>query len=163
VSDTTRPHKGVETATDAKSRREFMRAVLDRFSACSSSMLNEGRFERGVRRVGAEQEMFIIDQAWGPARGVMHMLAQLGHDRHYTTELGQFQLEANCDPQLLTADGLAKMHRQLDDLARPGPARGGRGGHGRGADGHPADHAQGRPGPRQHGAERALPGRSTRS
>ncbi|MSP60772.1 MAG: CBS domain-containing protein [Myxococcales bacterium] len=78
-------------------------------------MLAEGLFETGVRRIGAEQEMFLIDSTWGPARGALKML-ELLKDEHYTTELGQFQLEANCDPQLFTGDGLSRMQAQLDDL-----------------------------------------------
>ncbi|MCX5744802.1 MAG: CBS domain-containing protein, partial [Proteobacteria bacterium] len=37
-------------------------------------------------------------------------------DGHYTTELGMFQIEANCDAQILGGDGIARMHAQLDDL-----------------------------------------------
>src|SRR5689334_10033982 len=78
-------------------------------------MLREGRFETGVRRIGAEQEMFLIDRTWSPARGVLQILEKL-KDGHFTTELGQFQLEANCDPQLFSGDGLSKLEKQLDEL-----------------------------------------------
>ncbi len=111
---TTRPHKGVEAEPDARRRREFMRAILADLRALDR-MLAEGLFETGVRRIGAEQEMFLIDDKWAPARGVLPILEKLGDD-HYTTELGQFQLEANCEPQTFTGDGLSRMHAQLDDL-----------------------------------------------
>src|SRR5262249_30323800 len=78
-------------------------------------MLAEGRFETGVRRIGAEQEMFIIDPTWAPARGALKLIERL-RDDHYTTQLGQFQLEAHCDPQLLAGDGLSRLQAQLDDL-----------------------------------------------
>src|SRR5262249_46542549 len=48
--------------------------------------------------------------------GVLKLLAALAPDPHFTTELGQFQIEANCDPQLFADDGFSKMHAQLDDL-----------------------------------------------
>ena len=78
-------------------------------------MLSENQFEADVRRIGAEQEMFLLDDQWRPTRGVLKLLDAL-KDGHYTTELGQFQIEANCDAQVLGGDGLSKMHAQLDDL-----------------------------------------------
>ena len=99
---------------DAKKRREFMSAILADLRALER-MLREGRFESGVRRIGAEQEMFLIDRTWSAARGILPMLEKL-KDPHYTTELGQFQLEANCDPQPFAGDGLSKLEKQLDEL-----------------------------------------------
>ncbi|MEZ4394138.1 MAG: glutamate-cysteine ligase family protein [Polyangiales bacterium] len=114
MAETTRAHKEVESVRDGQAHREFMRALLTDVRALER-MLAEGHFETGHRRIGAEQEMFLIDRAWSPARGAVAMLERL-NDPHYTTELGQFQLEANCDPQLLAGDGLERMHAQLDAL-----------------------------------------------
>jgi len=113
-TETTRPHKEVERVEDAMRHREFMVALLNDLRALER-MLAEGRFETGVRRIGAEQEMFIIDDAWAPAKGALPILERL-QDPHFTTELGAFQLEANCDPQLFGGDGLSLMHAQLDGL-----------------------------------------------
>lgn len=114
MTETTRPHKKVEETHDAQQHREFMHALLADLRALER-MLADGLFETGVTRIGAEQEMFLIDEGWGPARGALKMLERL-QDPHYTTELGQFQLEANCDPQLLTADGISRLQAQLDEL-----------------------------------------------
>ena len=111
---TTRPHKDVDVPLTAERQRDFMHAILSDLRALER-MIADGLFETDVRRVGAEQEMFLIDETWAPARGVLKLLDRLGDD-HYTTELGQFQIEANCDPQTLAADGLSRMHAQLDDL-----------------------------------------------
>ena len=111
---TTREHKDVDGKLDGERQREFMSAILADLRALER-MIKERRFESGVRRIGAEQEMFLIDDQWRPARGVLQVLERL-RDPHYTTELGQFQIEANCDAQELTGDGLSRMHRQLDDL-----------------------------------------------
>ena len=99
---------------DSKKRREFMAAILADLRALER-MLREGRFETGVRRIGAEQEMFIVDRTWIAARGILPMLDKL-KDPHYTTELGQFQIEANADPQLFSGDGMSKMEKQLGEL-----------------------------------------------
>lgn len=112
---TTRAHKEVEGDQDAKKHREFMVALLSDLRALER-MLAEGMFETGVRRIGAEQEMFLIDQrTWAPAKGALKMLEQL-QDPHFTTELGMFQLEANCAPQFFSGDGLSLMHAELDML-----------------------------------------------
>ena len=60
-------------------------------------------------------EMFIIDKQWVPAHGALTML-ELLKDDHFTTELGMFQLEANCDPQVFSGDGLSRMQAQLDTM-----------------------------------------------
>ncbi|MEJ7598531.1 MAG: glutamate-cysteine ligase family protein [Kofleriaceae bacterium] len=112
---TTREHKDVDSkAVDGKKRREFMSAILADLRALER-MLNEDRFETGIRRIGAEQEMFLIDKAWTATRGVLPLLDKL-KDPHFTTELGQFQIEANADPQPFGGDGLSRMEHQLNEL-----------------------------------------------
>ena len=110
----TREHKDVGAEQDEHKRREFMHAMLADLRALDR-MLREGRFDTGPRRIGAEQEMFLIDRQWKPAHASLKMLDKLG-DPHFTTELGLFQLEANADPQMFTGDGLSRMERQLDEL-----------------------------------------------
>ncbi|MBK6531783.1 MAG: hypothetical protein IPF99_19885 [Deltaproteobacteria bacterium] len=151
MAETTRAHKEVDSALDGQAHREFMRALLNDVRALER-MLAEGTFESGQRRIGAEQEMFLIDRAWSPARGAVAMLEKL-EDPHYTTELGQFQLEVNGDPQPFAGDGLATCRR-----SSTAPVRGRRGaandlGMDAGARGHPPHPAQGRPGPRRDGAQ----------
>ena len=111
---TTRAHKDVGSTQDEQKRREFMHAMLADLRALER-MLRDGMFETGPRRIGAEQEMFLIDKHWAPASASLQMLDKLS-DPHYTTELGQFQLEANADPQLFTGDGLSRMEAQLEEL-----------------------------------------------
>ena len=111
----TREHKDVDGRLDGERQREFVTALLADVRALEH-MLAHKLFETDNRRVGAEQEMFLLDDNWRPARGVMQVLERLNGDPHFTTELGQFQLEANCDPQLLTGDGIGLMHEQLDKL-----------------------------------------------
>jgi CBS domain-containing protein/gamma-glutamyl:cysteine ligase YbdK (ATP-grasp superfamily) len=95
-------------------RREFMRALLYDLRALEL-MLDEGRFEEGIARIGAEQEIFLVDRACHPAGASLAMLERL-KDPHYTTELGTFQLEMNLDPHEFTGDCLGKLERQLEDL-----------------------------------------------
>ncbi len=80
-------------------------------------MLAEGMFEKGVRRIGAEQELFLTDASYTPVAGIMPMLDKL-KDPHFTTELGAFQLEMNAAPQLFTGTGFSALEAELSDLTR---------------------------------------------
>lgn len=104
-------HNKHEGELEGESRRQFMRSLLTDLQALER-MLAEGLFETGVRRIGSEQELFLIDREWHPAPGVLRVLERL-NDPHYTTELGMFNLEINADPQPFTGDGIARMEQQL--------------------------------------------------
>jgi CBS domain-containing protein len=94
--------------------RFFMRSLLDDLRALEI-MLEEGLIEANVRRVGAEQEMFLVGPGYRPAPLVMQML-QLLQDPHYTTELGQFNLEANMEPLSFGGKCLSDMEREITGL-----------------------------------------------
>ena len=57
---TTSSHKEVDPTQSAIDRRKFTRAILADVYALER-MLREDRFESGVRRIGAEQELFLLD------------------------------------------------------------------------------------------------------
>ncbi len=113
VADT-RGHKQIDGELGGDTRGRFMRALLNDLRALER-MLEEGRFERGVSRIGAEQELFLVDRAYHPAPGALDVLNRLD-DPHFTTELGLFNLEINADPQPLGGRGLAQMEAQLAGL-----------------------------------------------
>ena len=105
---------GQQTAQGTADRRTAVRWMLRDLQAMQL-MLRDGLFETGITRIGAEQEMFIVDGSWQPAAGAMRLLAELaGHP--YTTEVGAFNLELNLDPQELSDDCFARMHHQLDSM-----------------------------------------------
>ena len=110
----TREHKKTQGLLEGDARRRFLRAVLADLRALEQ-MLAAGAFERGVVRIGAEQELFLVDRAYHPAPGALKILEKID-DPHFTTELGLFQIEANADPQPLSGKGLAKMEEQLSSL-----------------------------------------------
>ncbi|RMH61103.1 MAG: CBS domain-containing protein [Calditrichaeota bacterium] len=78
-------------------------------------MLERGLFESGVERIGAEQEMCLVDQHWKPAPVNMSVLSEL-NDPHYTTELARFNMEMNLDPLEFTGSCLSTLENQLRDL-----------------------------------------------
>lgn len=105
---------GDQTATVTTSRQTATRWMLRDLQALQA-MLRDDRFESGVRRIGAEQEMFLVDASWQPAPGALAVLAALA-GRPYTTEVGAFNLELNLDPQEFHGDCFTRLHRQLDEL-----------------------------------------------
>jgi CBS domain-containing protein len=110
----TRAHKQIEGGLEGAARRDFVRALLLDLEAFEK-MAKDGAFERGVTRIGAEQEIFLVNHAYQPAPGALKLLERLG-DSHFTTELGLFNLEINADPQPLSGHGLAAMEAQLSGL-----------------------------------------------
>ena len=51
-------------------RRRFVRRLLNDLRTLET-MIEEGLIEEGVRRIGAEQEMFLVDRNWRPAPAAM--------------------------------------------------------------------------------------------
>src|SRR5690606_10245873 len=82
-----------------------------------------------TRRIGAEQEMFLVDDDLRPAPVAMEALAA-ANDPRLTTELGLFNLEANASPRVFTGTCLSAMHAELEELVtrsdRAARARGAR-------------------------------------
>ncbi|MEM0997074.1 MAG: glutamate-cysteine ligase family protein [Bacteroidota bacterium] len=75
-------------------------------------MLEKGMFEKGITRIGAEQEMCLIDSAFRPASIAPELLAEIENPA-FTNELSKFNLEVNLDPQEFTGDCLSRMEKQL--------------------------------------------------
>jgi CBS domain-containing protein/gamma-glutamyl:cysteine ligase YbdK (ATP-grasp superfamily) len=105
---------GQQTAQTTTDRQTAIRWMLRDLQALQQ-MLRDDRFETGVRRIGAEQEMFLVDASWQPAPGALPMLAALS-GQPYTTEVGAFNLELNLDPQEFTGDCFTRVQAQLDEL-----------------------------------------------
>jgi CBS domain-containing protein len=110
----TREHKKTDGALVGDARRKFMRAVLNDLRALER-IIEDGGFERGVSRIGSEQELFLVDDAYHPAPGSLRIL-EAARDSHFTTELGLFNLELNADPQPFSGNGLRAMETQLTEL-----------------------------------------------
>ena len=88
-------HNVAQHVDDRKSQA-FMKALLEDLAALKY-MLEEGWIESGVTRIGAEQEMFLIDRYLRPAPVSLEVLEH-AHDTRLTTEIARFNLEANLTP-----------------------------------------------------------------
>ena len=81
---------------DEKASQAFMNALLEDLRALEY-MIRSGLLESGVNRIGAEQEMFLIDSNFRPAPLSVEVL-NLAQDTRLTTEIARFNLEANLTP-----------------------------------------------------------------
>lgn len=93
--------------------RRFMQHVLRDLRAFER-MVQLGMFESGVSRIGAEQELFLVDKAMRPAPCSLEMLERIG-DSRFTTEIAAFNLEVNIDPQPFSGGCLSNLERQLEE------------------------------------------------
>ncbi len=105
---------------DSESLRGFTRKLLGDLQALDL-MLQHGAIETGGRRIGAEQELFLVDRAFQAAPSAMEMIEKI-NDEHYTTELARFNLEFNTDPLHFGGDCLKQMEQQLVELLAKGRA-----------------------------------------
>jgi CBS domain-containing protein/gamma-glutamyl:cysteine ligase YbdK (ATP-grasp superfamily) len=97
-----------------KQSQAFMKALLNDLRALAF-MLDQGRLESDVNRIGAEQEMFLVDRELRPAPISLEVLEKAGEAR-LTTEIARFNLEANMTPQALSGDCFQRLELELREL-----------------------------------------------
>lgn len=91
-----------------------MKAVLNDVHALEK-MLESNMFDTGRRRIGAEQELFLIDHSMRPKPVVMEVLERLD-DPRITTELARFNIEFNTSPSVFGGNCLRQMEAELSHL-----------------------------------------------
>ncbi len=97
--------------TSLDDKREFVRHLLDDVHALEY-LLENGLFEDDIVRIGAEQEICLVDSNFQPAPVNMELLDLLDDD-HFTTELASYNIELNLDPLTFTGDCLSKTESLL--------------------------------------------------
>ena len=105
----------ISSAFSDEQLRAFMKAILADVHALER-MLDEDRFESGVRRIGAEQEMFLIDKSGRAWCGADEMMKKLAGNKQFTYELARFNLECNMSPQVYGGKCLSAMEQELNGL-----------------------------------------------
>jgi CBS domain-containing protein len=78
-------------------------------------MLGAGMLEEGIERIGAEQEVFLVDSSMHPAPVAVEVIEN-ADDPRLTTEIGRFNLEANLTPLVFTGDALSLMEAELNEV-----------------------------------------------
>lgn len=106
--------QNVKDLHDESQKRDFMKNLLEDVHVMEE-MLDGDYFETDIRRIGAEQEMFIIDRSGLPANKCDLLLKEI-NDPRFTHELGKFNLEANLSPQVLTGTCLSDLEAEVREV-----------------------------------------------
>ncbi len=106
--------QNIQEYAGESARQEFMKSLLEEVRALDA-MLEKGMVESGVSRIGAEQEMFLINSAQKPALTALKVLKQLDDDR-FTHELGLYNIEANLSVQEFHSDCLSRMEAEAQEV-----------------------------------------------
>lgn len=108
---------GSQSVTEIKTqkdRKDFVRHLLNDIDAFEY-MIQNNLFETGIQRVGAEQEICIVDKDYRPSINALEILDEINDD-HYTTELALFNLEINLDPFELKNKCFFGIEKQLTTI-----------------------------------------------
>jgi predicted transcriptional regulator len=89
----------------------FMKKVLTDLDSMAR-LFEEKQFETGVHRIGAEQELHLIDENYAPLSIGADIMNDL-RDPLLCSEYAQFNLEINAEPLRLTADAFGILERNL--------------------------------------------------
>ncbi|TJY34808.1 CBS domain-containing protein [Pontimicrobium aquaticum] len=78
-------------------------------------MITNNLVEKTPIRIGAEQEFCLIDNEFMPNGNAVELL-DIIDDEHFTTEIGNYNLEINLDPIELKDNCFSQLHNQLTKL-----------------------------------------------
>lgn len=106
----------VKAITSQKERKKFVYHLLNDVKALEK-MVQDDLFEKDIQRVGAEQELCIVNKNYRPSFNALKILDKL-NDPHFTTELALFNLEVNLDPFELKADCFSRIENRLSDYIK---------------------------------------------
>lgn len=97
-----------------KDKSEYFHKLIKDIQALEK-MLEAGMIEKSPIRIGAEQEFFILNKEFLPDSNSLDLLENI-NDPHFTTEIGNFNLEINLDPIELKGDCFSQLYKQLSAL-----------------------------------------------
>lgn len=106
--------QNVKRKVDPSVLRQFTNHLMQDVRALEM-MLHEDMFETGVRRIGAEQELFMIDDRGEPAPIIEEVLER-NTDERIVTELTKFNIEFNMDPLEYGGNCFRQMEQSTDTL-----------------------------------------------
>jgi CBS domain-containing protein/gamma-glutamyl:cysteine ligase YbdK (ATP-grasp superfamily) len=106
--------KNVQKLEGKKQRAIYLHHLVRDMEALEL-MIQKGMIEKSPIRIGAEQEFCIVDPEFLPNNNSLQVLKEI-NDRHFTTEIGNYNLEINSDPISLGQDCFSSLHRELNVL-----------------------------------------------
>lgn len=107
--------KKFKKAKGESGRQQFVSNLLQDMQALEY-MLHNKFFETGVTRIGAEQEMCLIQKKSFKAAPIALEIIEILKDNPWLdTELAKFNLEINLDPRVFTGSALKDMENETKD------------------------------------------------
>ncbi len=106
--------QSVKSISDLSDRALFLRHILHDIDALDH-MIAHDMFEKGIQRIGAEQEFCLANRNWEPSVRSDEVMNAV-NDPHFTHELAKYNLEINLDPVELKDDCFQQVENQLREL-----------------------------------------------
>jgi CBS domain-containing protein/gamma-glutamylcysteine synthetase len=104
----------VHLPNDKEELRAFIRSLLDDVHALEK-MLKSDWFEEDITRIGAEQEMVLIDNNQKPASVALKAMEQMKEYDWLETELALFNLEITLTPREFSGTCLSKLEKETNE------------------------------------------------
>lgn len=105
--------KDISQLHSEKDKRAFTNSLLRDINALDQ-MLERNYFENDTIRIGAEQELVLVNKDWAPALNYNTFLEE-ANDACLTTELGRFNLEINLPPFEFKDRAFSEMEKVLNE------------------------------------------------
>jgi len=105
--------KAIESLSE---RKDFLYHLLNDVKALDM-MIENKLFEKSIQRIGAEQELCIVNKNFHPSKNALKILKKID-DKHFTTELALFNLEINLDPLILETNCFSLLEEQISTLLK---------------------------------------------
>lgn len=107
-------NKAIQQLISSDAKKHFLKALMKDLRAMNYMIENEW-FETDVTRIGAEQEMVIVDkETYQPRTIAPEVLEQTTQYPWLGGELARFNLESNLDPRVFTGSCFSDMQEELD-------------------------------------------------
>jgi len=107
--------KAIESLSE---RKDFLYHLLNDVKALDM-MIENDLFEKRKYRIGAEQELCLVDKNFRPSKNALKVLDKI-NDSHFTTELALFNLEINLDPIKLGNSCFSLLEEHLNSFIKKG-------------------------------------------
>ena len=104
----------VSAQENAAEIRRFTRHIMQDMRALEY-MLDQKMFETDTMRIGAEQEIFLVDKQFQPSPKAEEVLS-LSTNERLVNELTRFNLEINLDPLVLESQCFSTLEKTLNEL-----------------------------------------------
>jgi len=101
----------VSIISNSKEKERFVKFLLNDIKALEY-MIEKDMIEKGIRRIGVEQELCLVDATWRPTPIIIDILPII-NDKRFTTELAKFNLEINLEPIEFKHDCLSILKTNL--------------------------------------------------